>query len=71
VIGATIFQAGTKRNGDDLVTAGGRVLGVTASGADLMSSINAAYAAVFKIHFPGMHYRKDIGYKGLQRYNKN
>ncbi len=55
--------------GDDLVTAGGRVLGVTASGADLQASIDAAYAAVDKIHFAGMHYRKDIGYRGLQRYN--
>jgi len=71
VSGATVFHAGTKRDGNDLVTAGGRVLGVTATGADLESSISAAYAAVSKIHFPGMHYRKDIGYKGLQRYNKN
>ena len=67
---ATVFQAGTKRDGTDLVTGGGRVLGVTASGADLKSSIAAAYAAVAKIHFAGMHYRKDIGYKGLQRYNR-
>jgi len=70
VSGATVFQAGTKWAGNDLVTAGGRVLGVTASGADLKSSIDAAYAAVAKIHFEGMHYRKDIGYKGLQRYNR-
>lgn len=70
VTGATVFQTGTKRDGNDLVTAGGRVLGVTASGADLKSSIDAAYAAVAQIHFSGMHYRKDIGYKGLQRYNK-
>lgn len=70
VTGATVFQAGTKREGNDLVTAGGRVLGVTASGADLKQSIDAAYAAVAQIHFPGMHYRKDIGYKGLQRYNR-
>jgi phosphoribosylamine--glycine ligase len=67
---AIVFQAGTKRDGDNLVTAGGRVLGVTASGADLKNSIDAAYAAVAKIHFPGMHYRRDIGYKGLQRYNR-
>ena len=69
VSGAVVFQAGTAREGEVLVTAGGRVLGVTASGADLKSSINAAYAAVDKIHFAGMHYRKDIGYRGLQRYN--
>lgn len=69
VTGATVFQAGTKREGDDLVTAGGRVLGVTAEGADLQASIDAAYAAVEQIHFDGMHYRKDIGYRGLRRYN--
>ncbi len=38
-------------------------------GADSKTSINAAYAAVDKIQFAGMHYRKDIGYRGLQRYN--
>lgn len=67
---AVVFQAGTRRDGDCLVTAGGRVLGVTAGGADLASSIKAAYAAVDRIHFAGMHYRKDIGNRGLGRYNK-
>jgi phosphoribosylamine---glycine ligase len=67
---AVVFQAGTKRVGGELLTAGGRVLGVTASGADLAASMNAAYAAVGRIHFAGMHYRKDIGNRGLQRYNK-
>jgi phosphoribosylamine--glycine ligase len=70
VEGAVVFHAGTKRDGDDLVTAGGRVLGVTASGADLAGSMKAAYAAVDKIHFSGMHCRKDIGNRGLRRYNK-
>ena len=69
VSGAAVFHAGTKLDGNDLVTAGGRVLGVTAQGADLQSSIDAAYAAVAQIHFDGMHYRKDIGYRGLRRYN--
>jgi phosphoribosylamine--glycine ligase len=69
VTGAQVFQAGTKREGENLVTAGGRVLGVTAAGADLQRSIDAAYAAVHQIQFGGMHYRKDIGYRGLQRYN--
>ena len=53
-----------------MVTSGGRVLGVTARGADLKASIDAAYAAVRNIHFEGAHYRKDIGYRGLRRYNK-
>jgi phosphoribosylamine--glycine ligase len=70
VEGAVVFQAGTKRDGENLVTAGGRVLGVAATGVDLESSIAAAYAAVNKIHFTDMHFRKDIGYRGLQRYNK-
>ncbi len=69
VRGAVVFHAGTKREGDDVVTAGGRVLGVTASGADLQASIDAAYAACAKIHFAGAHYRRDIGKRGLRRYN--
>jgi phosphoribosylamine---glycine ligase len=68
--GAVVFHAGTKCDGKDFVTAGGRVLGVTAAGKDLESSTKAAYAAVDKIHFAGMHYRKDIGNKGLRRYNR-
>jgi phosphoribosylamine--glycine ligase len=66
---AVVFEAGVKREGEDLITAGGRVLGVTASGADLQQSIDRAYAAVQKIHFENMHYRKDIGARGLRRYN--
>jgi phosphoribosylamine---glycine ligase len=69
VEGAVVFHAGTKRDGNNLVTAGGRVLGVTATGKNLETSMKAAYAAVDKIHFAGMHYRKDIGNKGLRRYN--
>jgi phosphoribosylamine--glycine ligase len=66
--GATIFHAGTKRGGDSLVTAGGRVLGVTAGGETLQEAISNAYSAVGKIHFDGMQYRKDIGRKGLERW---
>jgi len=68
---AVVFQAGTRMDGADLVTSGGRVLGVTATGSDLAASMKNAYAAVDKIHFAGMHYRKDIGNKGLRRYNKS
>jgi phosphoribosylamine---glycine ligase len=50
------------------VTSGGRVLGVTASGATLDSAIGNAYAEVHKIRFDGMHYRTDIGQKGLKRW---
>ena len=44
------------------------MLGVTASGADLAGAVAAAYAAVEKIHFDGMHYRHDIAAKGLERW---
>jgi phosphoribosylamine--glycine ligase len=50
-----------------LETSGGRVLGVTASGTDLQSAIRKAYEAVREVHFEGMHYRRDIGQKGLRR----
>jgi phosphoribosylamine--glycine ligase len=68
--GATVFHAGTRQGTAGLETAGGRVLGVTASGPDLTSAIDGAYTAARLIHFDGMHYRTDIGRKGLKRYNK-
>jgi phosphoribosylamine--glycine ligase len=66
--GTQVFQAGTKQGLKGLETAGGRVLGVTASGADLAKASANAYAAVEKIHFDGMHYRHDIAAKGLKRW---
>ena len=69
--GATVFHAGTREAANGIETAGGRVLGVTAGGPDLPSAIEAAYRAVREIHFEGMHYRTDIGRKGLERYNGN
>jgi phosphoribosylamine---glycine ligase len=71
---ATVFHAGTKADTDAvadtnaLVTSGGRVLGVTASGSTLDLAISRTYQEVRKIHFDGMHYRKDIGKKGLKRW---
>jgi len=56
-----VFHAGTKRLDRNLVTNGGRVLGVTSSAASLQQALSAAYQATAKIHFAGMHYRKDIG----------
>jgi phosphoribosylamine--glycine ligase len=50
-----------------LETAGGRVLGVTAGADTLAAGIESAYAAVRNIQFDGMHYRRDIGHKGLRR----
>jgi phosphoribosylamine--glycine ligase len=60
-IGVKILHAGTKLEGESVVTSGGRVLGVTASGPTLVTALSAAYAAAAKIDFEGMHYRKDIG----------
>jgi phosphoribosylamine--glycine ligase len=57
-----IFHASSGRNkGGQLVTSGGRVLGVTATGKDLPSALSLAYAAVEKISWPGIQYRHDIG----------
>jgi phosphoribosylamine--glycine ligase len=64
--GVKVFHAGTQFRDFQLLTAGGRVLGVTATAEDLPSAIERAYAAVSKIHFEGMHYRRDIGAKGLR-----
>jgi phosphoribosylamine--glycine ligase len=60
-----VFHAGTRQDGDQFFTDGGRVLGVTATEKDLASALMLAYEAVNKIHFEGMHYRRDIGAKGL------
>lgn len=63
--GVTVYHAGTKRDGDKLVTSGGRVLGVTALGASIEDALAKSYAGVEKIKFDGAHYRKDIGQKAL------
>lgn len=68
--GATVFHAGTKLVEGQLVTNGGRVLSVTAGGDALKSAIDNAYLAAGKIKFAGMHYRKDIGQKGLKRWSR-
>jgi phosphoribosylamine--glycine ligase len=61
LVGVTVFHAGTRRDGERIVTAGGRVLGVTAVGDTVDEARARAYAAVQKIHFEGAHYRHDIG----------
>jgi len=63
---AVVFHAGTRRDGDELVSAGGRVLGVTTVGDSLAQARESAYAALAKVSFEGMHFRRDIGLKGLQ-----
>jgi phosphoribosylamine--glycine ligase len=66
--GATVFHAGTTIHDNQLVTAGGRVLGVTHSGATLQQAIDNAYRACRHISFDGMQIRRDIGRKGLKRW---
>ena len=62
------FHSGTNLHQNVLTTAGGRVLGITASAPTLPAAINAAYSELPKIHFNGMQYRTDIGKKGLKRW---
>ncbi len=62
-----VFHAGTSLNNGEIVTSGGRVLGVTATGRDIPAAKANAYRAVEKIHFEGMQYRKDIGDKAIKR----
>ena len=66
VEGVKVFHAGTLKENGAYVTSGGRVLGVTARGADLKTAVWRAYEAVGKISFEGMHYRKDIASRGLK-----
>jgi phosphoribosylamine--glycine ligase len=61
--GVAVFHAGTRRHGDRVVTAGGRVLGVSAVGRDLDEARARAYGAVARISWPGEHHRGDIGHR--------
>ncbi|GMU24714.1 MAG: phosphoribosylamine--glycine ligase [Phycisphaerae bacterium] len=60
-----VFHAGTAIRGKDIVTSGGRVLGVTALGDTFEAARQRCYQAVGKIHFDGAHYRRDIGARAL------
>ena len=62
-----VFHAGTAKRDGDIQATGGRVLGVTAKGDTLGQAIDRAYAAVDVIHWPEVHYRTDIGHKGIRR----
>ncbi len=62
----SVVHAGTAVDGDRIVTAGGRVLGVTAVGGSLQDALHRVYQVVPHIHFDDMFYRRDIGQKGLQ-----
>lgn len=62
-----VFHAGTAFNDNETVTSGGRVLGVTAVAKDIPDARGKAYSAIEKIHFDGMHFRKDIAQRALER----
>ncbi|MGB8262144.1 MAG: phosphoribosylamine--glycine ligase [Terracidiphilus sp.] len=67
VPGVVVFHAGSKRQGDEVLTAGGRVLGVTAAAATLDEALARAYQALQTIHFDGIYFRRDIGHLALKR----
>jgi phosphoribosylamine--glycine ligase len=61
-----VFHAGTKQQGDEVVTDGGRVLAVTALGHTIADAQKRAYQAMELIHFDGMHFRRDIGHQAIK-----
>lgn len=65
--GTIVFHCGTKFEGDDVVTSGGRVMSVTGLGATLRDAVDAAYARVGSLAFEGMFYRKDIAHRAFSR----
>ncbi len=62
-----VFHAGTKQTAEGIVTAGGRVMGVTAFGPDIRAAVDRAYARIAAIDFEGMYYRSDIAWRALAR----
>jgi phosphoribosylamine---glycine ligase len=67
VEGVRVFHAGTTKLDDAFYSAGGRVLGVTARGADLRTAVDRAYQATARIGFEGAHFRTDIGARALKK----
>jgi phosphoribosylamine--glycine ligase len=63
----TVYHAATRREGDRLVTSGGRVLSVCGRGSTLTEALETAYGGISKIDFEGMWYRSDIGNDTLQK----
>jgi phosphoribosylamine---glycine ligase len=63
--GSILFHAGTEQKNGQILSSGGRVMAVTGIGPDLARAAQQAYAAVGRVHFEGMHYRKDIGRKAF------
>ena len=65
--GVKVFHAGTRQHGEDTLTAGGRVLCVTALGSSIKDAQTSAYAALHQIHWDGVYFRNDIGHKAITR----
>ena len=65
--GTIVFHCGTKAEGDNVLTAGGRVMSVTGLGANLRSAVDNAYDRIRSIAFDGMFYRKDIAHRAFER----
>jgi phosphoribosylamine--glycine ligase len=66
VPGVQVFHAGTSLKNGQILTAGGRVLGVTAAADSLAEALARAYQAMEEITFEGMYYRRDIGHRALK-----
>ncbi|WP_420237973.1 phosphoribosylamine--glycine ligase [Telmatobacter bradus] len=62
-----VFHSGSVKKGDEILTAGGRVLGVTAVAETLESALARAYEALALIHFDGIYFRRDIGHRALKK----
>jgi len=62
-----VFHAATRAEGGQILTSGGRVLGVTANGDSLEEALGRAYEAIAQIHFDGIYYRNDIGHRALKK----
>jgi phosphoribosylamine--glycine ligase len=65
--GVTIFHAGTEAKDGNVIAMGGRVLNVTATGRDVAEARSRAYDAVSRIHWDGAFFRRDIGWRALDR----
>jgi phosphoribosylamine--glycine ligase len=65
--GVQVFHSGTTLENGKILTAGGRVLGVTAAGDSLQQALDRAYQALGEISFDGIYSRKDIGHRALKR----
>jgi phosphoribosylamine--glycine ligase len=70
VTGVQVQHAGTRKQGESIVTAGGRVLSVTAHGPDIDSVAERAYAAAARIQFEGVQYRRDIGHRARRGFDR-